>query len=78
MARKIWNFDDDEYPSSFAEVRHLLIPGPYWKRLADSLTEPDLTQLLDDLADWDQATSEHSQHPPKPRHPSEGRVGNGA
>ena len=76
MARKKWDFDV-RFPESNAEVRYLLKPGPYWQQLADSLTEPALTQLLDDLRGWDEATSEHRQHPPKPRHPSKGHPGNG-
>ena len=76
MAKK-WVFDEIG-PGGNADVRHELTPKPYWKQLADSLTEPALTQLLDDLRGWDEATWEHRQHPPKPRHPSEGHSENGA
>ena len=84
MAKKKWDFDPIVTGSSqsdqitSAEVRHLLRTRPYWQQLADSLTEPARKQLLDDLRGWNEATWEHRQHPPKPGHPSEGRIGNGA
>ena len=76
MAKK-WDFDDRS-PGSFAEVRHLIETAFNYKQLADSLTEPVRKQLLDDLHGWDEATWEHRLHPPKPRHPSKGRIGNDA
>jgi len=75
MAKK-WDFDD-RYAASFAEVRHLIETAFNYWQLADSLTEPVRKQLLDWLHGWNEATCEHRQHPPKPRHPSEGRPGNG-
>ncbi len=75
MAKK-WDFDD-RHAASFAEVRHLIETAFNYWQLSDSLTEPVRKQLLDDLHGWDEATCEHRQHLPKPRHPSEGRPGNG-
>jgi len=77
MARKRWDFDDTS-PASFAEVRRLIETAFNYKQFADSLTEPVRKQLLDDLHAWNEATWEHRQHPPKPRHPSEGRPVSGA
>ena len=73
---KKWK-SNDQYPSSFADLRHQIETAFNYSQLADSLTEPARKQLLDDLAGWDEATWEHRQHPPKPRHPSEGHSENG-
>jgi len=76
MAKK--RESNDQYPSSFADLRQQIETAFNYSQLADSLTEPDRKQLLDDLHAWNEATSEHRQHPPKARQPGEGRPGNGA